>query len=350
MTTKAKTPPPWLSGFCNASNPPDSHKRCPATRDGRPCKCACHVPVIDVPGADRAPIEATPISETPAEATDPTDSLIGTPGFHDGIPEDQYHGDPLTLSQSGAKLILKAPALFRHQQLHPPVSKDHYDFGHAVHEKVLGVGAGIAVIPKTSKFKADQVAHREAKEKAHAEGKTPVTVEQYEDIKAMADVLSSHDTAMRLLSEGKPEVTAYCEDEATGVMRRARFDWLGATILSDYKSAISVEPWAFAGVIAKYGYHQQAAWYLDIARELGHPAEAFAFITQEKTAPYLVEVYDLDQQAIERGRELNARALALFKRCTETDQWPGYTGRDFTTLSLPRWAHYDDAAPIEEIA
>lgn len=275
--------------------------------------------------------------------------MIGVPGFHDDIPEDQYHADPTTLSQSGAKLLLKAPALFRHAQLNPPPHKDHFDYGHAAHEEILGVGAGIAVIPKTSKFKVDQVAHREAKEKAYAEGKTPVTAEQYEDIKRMADQLSTHETAMRLLSEGKPEVTAYSEDPTTGVMRRVRFDWLAPTILTDYKSAISVDPWVFAGKCASFGYHQQGAFYLDVARALGHPAEAFAFIAQEKTAPYLVEVYELDAASIDRGRELNDQALALFKHCTETGDWRGYTGRDFTTLTLPRWAFYNDReAPIED--
>jgi len=263
------------------------------------------------------------------------------PGFHDDIPEPEYHADRLSLSVSGAKTLLKAPALFRWRQDNPE-HKDVFDFGTAAHELVLGVGPGIAIIPATSRAKADQEAHKAAKEAAHAEGKTPVTAEQYERIEAMADALSHHETAMRLLSEGRPEVSAYCEDDATGVMRRGRFDWLGPTILTDYKSAATVEPWQFAGAVAKFGYHQQAAWYLDLARDLDHPAQAFAFICQEKEAPYLIEVYDLDDAAIARGRELNNRALDLFRRCTEDDEWPGYTGRQFTTLSLPRWAHYDN--------
>jgi hypothetical protein len=159
----------------------------------------------------------------------------------------------------------------------------------------------------------------------------------------MADVLSSHALAMQLLSDGKPEVSAFALDEATGVLRRGRFDWLGSTILTDYKTAASAEPGAFAGSAAKFGYHMQAGWYLDLARDLGHPAEAFAFIVQEKEAPYLVSVIELDEAAVNRGRELNRRALEVFRDCTESNLWPGYVADGgFARVSLPRWAFYDN--------
>ena len=260
------------------------------------------------------------------------------PGFHAGVDELDYHADRESLSVSGAKLLLKAPALFRHRQDNPE-HKDVFDFGTAAHALVLGVGAPLAVIDAPDWRSKDA---REQRDKARANGETPILAGDHDKVRAMADVLSTHDTAMRLLSDGQAEVSAYAPDEPTGVMRRARFDWLGSTILTDYKSTRSADPWAFAGDVAKFGYHMQAAWYLDLARDLGHPAEAFAFIAQEKEAPYLVEVYDLDEQAIERGRELNRRALERFRDCTESGLWPGYTGRQFSTLSLPKWAHYDN--------
>lgn len=263
------------------------------------------------------------------------------PGFHDDIPEAEYHADRESLSVSGAKVLLKAPALFRHQQDNP-VHRDVFDIGSAAHQLVLGVGPGIAIIPPTSRAKADQETHKAAKEKARAEGQIPVTREQYDAIERMADAIATHETAMRLLSDGRPEVSAYAMDDETGVLRRARFDWLGVGVLSDLKTAASAEPWAFAGAAAKFGYHMQAAWYLDLARDLGHPAEAFAFLVVEKEPPHLVEVYELDAAAIARGRDLNRRALERFRDCTASGIWPGYTGRPFTTLSLPRWAHYDN--------
>ena len=90
-----------------------------------------------------------------------------------------------------------------------------------------------------------------------------------------------------------------------------------------------------------YGYHSQAAWYLDLARDLGHPARAFAFIVQEKEAPYLVTVIELPPELVDIGRRRNRAALERFRDCTESGVWPGYEGEhndDILTVSLPGWA------------
>lgn len=258
-----------------------------------------------------------------------------TPGFHADIEEASYHADRTSLSVSGAKVILKSPSLFRYQQDNP-VFKDAFDFGSAAHQLVLGVGPGIAVIPATSRAKADQEAHKAAKEAARAEGKIPVTAEDYERVQAMADRLSSHTLAMRLLSEGQPEVSAYALDEETGVMRRGRFDWLHPTLLVDYKSCLSADPRDLAGrygVVKKWGYDQQAAWYTDLARDLGHPATAFAFIFQMKTPPYEVVVAYLDDSDLWEARSRNREALERFRDCTQSGIWPGFV-LDDTAIRL----------------
>lgn len=261
------------------------------------------------------------------------------PGFYDDVPEAAYHADRESLSVSGAKLLLKAPARYKWQQDNGQAPRKHFDVGHAAHSLILGVGDPIYVAPFDS-WRTKQAGLEQ--DIARAEGMVPLLPADYEAAAEMADSISEHETAMRLLSEGRPEVSAYALDEPTGVLRRARFDWLGTGILSDLKTTRCAEPWSFAGDVAKYGYHQQAAWYLDLARDLGHPAEAFAFIVVEKEPPHLVEVYDLDAAAIDRGRELNRRALERFRDCTASGLWPGYTARPFTTLSLPKWAHYDN--------
>lgn len=48
--------PPALSGFCNPSNPPDSHRRCPKPN----CPCECHEPPA-VPFDPRVPLGLTVI-------------------------------------------------------------------------------------------------------------------------------------------------------------------------------------------------------------------------------------------------------------------------------------------------
>ena len=63
----------------------------------------------------------------------------------------------------------------------------------------------------------------------------------------------------------------------------------------------------------------------------------FTFIAVEKTYPYAVAIYQLDAQALERGRELYRRDLAIYKHCLEMDDWPGYP-EEVQVLSLPAWA------------
>lgn len=262
-------------------------------------------------------------------------ATVDRTGFHDSIPEADYHADRESLSVSGAKLMLRAPALYKWRLDHPE-HKDVFDFGTAAHTTVLGVGAEIVTVDAEN-WRSN--AAREARDAIRAEGKTPLLAADAIRVRDMADVLSSHRLAMRLLSEGRPEVSAYATDETTGATRRARFDWLGERILTDYKSAASSEPTAFVKAAANFGYHMQAAWYSDLAADLGHPAQAFAFIVQEKEPPYLVTVVELPAELVDVGRTRNRRALERFRDCTESGIWPGYVPDDtFATPAAPRWA------------
>lgn len=267
---------------------------------------------------------------------------MNAPGFYDDIPEATYHADRDSLSVSGAKVLLKAPALFKWQQGHPTHS-DAFDIGSAAHRLVLGVGPEIGVVDADDWRSKDA---REARENVRRIGKIPLLRKDADRVQAMADKLSEHTLAMRLLSDGKPEVSAYATDEATGVMRRGRFDWLGTNVITDYKTAATVDPKALAGrygTVKKYGYDQQAAWYLDLCRDLGHDAQAFAFIFQMKEPPYLVTVAYIDEADLWDARQANRTALERFRDCTETGIWPGYLRDDAcAVLSLDQQTYQEE--------
>jgi len=250
--------------------------------------------------------------------------MMREPGIYADIPEADYHRDPDSLSQSGAKLILKAPALYRHEQEHPTY-KAAWDYGSAAHALVLGKGIESIYVAPFDNWQTKQA--QTERRIAHDEGLSPILPADWQQVCEMADVLSSHSLAMELLAMGDAEVSAFCEDEATGVMRRARFDFLAPRIVVDYKSAISVNPLDLAGrygVVKKLSYDMQAAWYLDIARDLGLPIEEFAFIFQMKEPPYLVTVAVLRDSDLHEARDRNRRALERFRDCTESGLWPGF--------------------------
>lgn len=270
-----------------------------------------------------------------------------TPGFHEDVPERVYHSHRGSLSHSGAKVLLEAPALFKWQQDHP-VHRDVFDLGSAAHAVALGAGMeSIYVAPYDdwTKRKGPEGGVKyttDEKRIAQQDGLSPILPKDWLRVCDMAEKLAKHSLAMQLLSAGKPEVSAYAIDEETGVLRRCRFDYLADDIAVDYKSAISAKPSAFAAAAARNGYHMQHPYYVDIAATLGRRLD-FAFIAQEKDPPYLVEVIELDGPAVARGRELNRRALERYRDCTESGYWPSYTTDDtVTTVSLPRWAMWDD--------
>lgn len=277
-----------------------------------------------------------------------TATELVAPGVYD-IPEDVYHADPVpggSLSSTGARKLLppSCPALFEHERRTPPATRKVWEIGSAAHKLVLGSGPELRLVDYERWD--TKVAKAEVTD-ARAAGAIPLKRAEYEQVHEMAAALRRHDLAAALLHPdyGKPEQTLIWQDEETGVWCRARLDWLpypgfGRMLIPDYKTAISANPAAFAKSVAEHGYHRQAAWYTTAVRALGLAEQAgFVFIVQMKTPPYLVELIDLDTDALRLAEQSNRRALQIYADCVAADHWPGYS-RDITLISLPAWARY----------
>jgi hypothetical protein len=266
---------------------------------------------------------------------------ITRPGLYPELTNEQYHADPVeggSLSASGAKTILKAPAKFHYQRSHP-VYKNEFDFGSVAHALALGDNTvSIDVLDfkdrRTAGYKAAEEAAREA-------GSVPILKKDYAVIEDMVTALHANQDAMDLLSiPGKPEQSAFWKDERTGIWRRARFDRLPSSdspifALVDYKTAASSDPDKFAKAAADFGYHMQAAWYCDAVRALDlHADPAFVFVVQEKEPPYIVTVIQLTEAATDLGSRQNAKAIDRYIECTTSGIWPGYV-EGVTHIELP---------------
>jgi hypothetical protein len=108
-------------------------------------------------------------------------------------------------------------------------------------------------------------------------------------------------------------------------------------IIPDYKTTVKADTASFAKSAASYGYPSQAAWYMDLVTGLELAQDtAFVFVVQEKDPPFLVNVIELDTEAVRIGRGLNRRAIQIFKKCQESGHWPGYSDTVELT-SLPVW-------------
>lgn len=278
------------------------------------------------------------------------------PGVYPDVTADEYHADPVpggSLSSSGARKLLppSCPALYRWELDNGEAPKRHFDIGSAAHQIVLGSGPEIVVVDAEN-YRTN--AAKAARDDARAAGRVPLLPDEHAQVTAMAAALRRHPVAAALLDPagGRAEQTLIWRDAATGVMRRARLDWLpaprgqGRVIIPDYKTCVSAEPDELARAVHRHGYHQQGDWYLAGAQALDLAGDdaVFVFICQEKTPPYIVTVVELDATAMRIGKSRNRRALAIYRHCTESGQWPGYTD-DIALLSLPPWAEIQEGEP-----
>lgn len=275
-----------------------------------------------------------------------TATIVKEEGLYPDLTNEAYHQDPVpegSLSSSGAKTILKAPARFIYEQTHPVYRKE-FDLGSAVHAVALGDDTvNIAVLDFDDRRTK---AYKEAEAEARAKGQVPLLRKQYQVVEDMVASLRDHEQAMELLSvPGKAEQSAFWKDKRTGIWRRARFDRLPNSDspifpLVDLKTAASADPDRFARAAFDFGYHMQAPWYCDAVRALDlHTNPAFVFIVIEVEPPYIVSVIQLAHTATDLGSRMNDRAIDRFIHCRNTGIWPGYS-EDVVHVDIPQYAYY----------
>lgn len=295
-----------------------------------------------MPAAGRAPGAGTGVGRQQPRHV-PVVAVIDTPGIYD-LPAEVYHGDPVkggSLSSSGARKLLPphSPAQFHYELTHRPTPTDDMTFGSAVHKLILGAGAAIREVEadnwRTDKAKAERKA-------AHEAGLIPLLTKDLAAAQVVADTVRKHPLAAKLLAPGSghAEQTLVWRDDETGVWCRAMLDWLPTRgrVAVDVKTCNSASPDKVAKSVHDYGYHLQAAHYLDGMRALGlaeRPAMVFVFV--EKDPPHLVNVVQLNHLALEIGAHYIRQARLVYAECMAKGEWPGY-GTDIELIELPAWA------------
>ena len=264
---------------------------------------------------------------------------ISRDGLYDGISDHCYHADRGSLSSSGARQLLRAPAKFRYSQDNPSDGRrDVFDFGSAAHTLVLGKGESIAVVDADSWRGKDA---QEQRQKARDNQQIPLLAADHAKALAMADAVHQHPLASELLSDGVAEQSGWWTDDASWLRLRFRPDWIttyqGSTTLIDYKTSVTADPNVFAKKAYDFGYHFQAAWYQAGYRALTGDEPTFLFIVQEKEPPYLVSVVEFDLVAERQGLADMRAALDVYTACKESGIYPGY-GDHVHNISLPAWA------------
>ena len=281
-----------------------------------------------------------------------TDQTTFQPGVHFDIPDDRYQLDKLcdqpTLRSGVAKLLLSQSPLHAwtaHPRLNPAFEISNarkFDLGKAVH--AIGLEdkpERIAIIPQTD-YRTS--AAKAARDEALAAGLMPLKTAEYEQALAIAMAMRRELPLFKegaAFADGMSEVTLIWE-EPGGVICRARIDRMSMDRrhLFDLKTeGQSAHPDAFGRKIINIGYDFSAAFYLRGFRKCfpDLPAPEWSWLAIETDPPHGVSLTGLDAEGLAIADHQVEIAIATWRECMRTGQWPCYPHKKRIIETKP-WA------------
>lgn len=257
------------------------------------------------------------------------------PGVYSDVPERIYHADPAAPSLSASIAALMCNRSPRHAWIaHPRLNPDYehadeqkFDIGTVAHAMLLAQEDPCHIVDAAdwrTTFAKDQ------RDFAREQDRIPLLTHQHGEVQAMVAAVRGQLDAIAidppLFAAGAPEQTLVWEDQ--GVLCRARLDWLRddrATVDDLKTTAGSARPdeWARRRMW-EMGADIQARFYVRGVRALTGGDPEFRFAVAETCPPYAVSLVSLSPAAIEVADAKIDHALALWRRCVERDEWPGY--------------------------
>jgi exodeoxyribonuclease VIII len=269
------------------------------------------------------------------------------PGIYSGIAAERYHRWD-ACSNSRCSALVRSPAFCRYQIDHPSPSTPSMELGTALHVAILEPERFATTYGRGPEGDGRTKAVRDGMAAIARDGLLPLRPGDY-DACQMARASAWANRAVREVLERAVDrelsaVWYHIFDETDQEMMESllcklRIDAAceGGFIL-DLKRTKSAQPHAFQGSIGTYGYHRQAAMYLDGMEALGRPQKHYLILAVESTAPYEAALYRIDDEALQAGRtELNDLMTRYFV-CQQTGIWSAYP-ETIQTIGLPRWAY-----------
>jgi hypothetical protein len=184
-------------------------------------------------------------------------------------------------------------------------------------------------------------------------GKTILPLEQMQQATAIGDAVRSHPVAQRILFDphGKAEEPLYWTDSTTGLLCKARLDWIAPAMgdIADLKTdGMGINAWRFARTMDALGYYLQAAFYRRALLETRQMDFTPVLIVVEKQPPHDVAVWEVGAQTLEVA---DAEIDELFEQISSSmarDSWPGaFPERGI--IDLPSYRLNTETADFESL-
>ena len=244
----------------------------------------------------------------------------------------EYH-ETEGISSSDLKLLEISPLHFHKKELFK-FESNVFDFGSLVHKMILEPEDLENEFVKMPEFNLRTKTGKEEKSKFEEENKNKVVITpaDWEKAEKMAENVLA--IAGNLIKKGKCEESYFVEDEY-GLIRKCRPDCyiepLGVVI--DIKTTQSTKPYDFQKSIYEYRYHYQAYWYLKTLELAGKKANQFIFVAVEKKEPFMVRLFRVSKEAINRAEMEVENLIQNYVKFLETGK-----AEIVEEIDLPNWA------------
>ena len=242
------------------------------------------------------------------------------------------------IDYSGLRIFAKSPFQYKYQKERLTESSLSQLQGSALHCLILEGEEAFAARYGASSAPRNGTKARIAWDQDNPQA-IPLSPKIWDEVHAQKEAFykNASNTIRNLLEGGTAEISIFWQDPQTGLSCKARPDYLRPDdIIVDLKTTQAGDPNGFRHEIYKYKYYWQAAFYLRgltcAYKEAGsnRKAKRFIFVTVEKTPPYEVGAYEIDQEFIGRGQAEIDQALSNYKECLENNIWPGYAEKIVT--------------------
>jgi exodeoxyribonuclease VIII len=210
-------------------------------------------------------------------------------------------------------------------------------FGHVVHMAVfepMRFDSSYAPLDEATDLRTK--AGKEARQAIIDSGKSPIKPQEYEAALRIRDEAFKHPMLMSMLGDGTTETEWY--NQVNDVACKGRTDWHHPSVgILDLKTCEDASPHEFAKDVWQYKYYIQAGMYTLLTG-----LDRFYFVAAEKKPPYLVVVYQLNEEYLIYGQSKVRDLLTRIKKCFEHNDWPRYEywqdNQNILTLNPPAWA------------
>ena len=278
------------------------------------------------------------------------------PGIYE-MEDEAYFADP-AISNSDLKLFRRSPAHFKYLKEHPKDETPAMRAGKSLHCAILEPDEFMkrhAVIPDNAPKRptAAQIKAPKPTEEAQQRiqywtqwdmmnhGRLLVTPEKAAEYLEVGGLIRNHPSLSVFFDGGKAEHAVFGKDPETGLICKCKPDYL--TRVKDYKVCLEIKstedarPKQFQRTAFNFEYFTAAAYYQDVMEwSIGRP-DLYLIVAFERDPPYGIKIYEIPDEAIERGRDWYDQSLSAMKQCIEDDDWPCYP-TDVEVLDLPPWA------------